>query len=235
VLALLARAADALDAAPLHEGLVVQRLAGGLVIREKGVNRAWTWPDQAPLDLLSEAGAVWRPVSWLELLPGDRVIFAGDEGKGQLMLLGAKERKGAADDRGSPKFRWVIVRDREFIESRLAELVPVGSLSDLVVLRKGVSGRVAQLELRGAAGRATIDGFRLRTALDLPDTLFTMNIQHEPGGAIRRVTFVGRGWGHGVGLCQYGAYGMALRGADYWQILAHYYTGVELARLPHGE
>ena len=40
--------------------------------------------------------------------------------------------------------------------------------------------------------------------------------------------FLGRGWGHGVGLCQNGAYGMALAGASYDQILRHYYTGIDI-------
>ena len=44
--------------------------------------------------------------------------------------------------------------------------------------------------------------------------------------------FSGRGWGHGVGLCQVGAYGMALRGHDYREILAHYYQGARLGTLP---
>ena len=40
--------------------------------------------------------------------------------------------------------------------------------------------------------------------------------------------FAGKGWGHGVGLCQVGAYGMAMRGADYKEILAHYYLGTSI-------
>jgi stage II sporulation protein D len=40
--------------------------------------------------------------------------------------------------------------------------------------------------------------------------------------------FLGRGWGHGVGLCQNGAFGMALAGFSYDQILRHYYTGIEI-------
>ena len=47
-------------------------------------------------------------------------------------------------------------------------------------------------------------------------------------------TFVitGRGWGHGVGLAQWGAYGYAQQGATYDQILAHYYTGTTLGPAP---
>ena len=52
--------------------------------------------------------------------------------------------------------------------------------------------------------------------------------------AVTATTFVitGRGWGHGVGLCQVGAYGMAVRGHDYRDILAHYYSGTRLGGLP---
>src|SRR5688500_1325303 len=47
-------------------------------------------------------------------------------------------------------------------------------------------------------------------------------------------TFVisGRGWGHGVGMSQYGARGFAETGATYSQVLAHYYPGTELGRAP---
>jgi len=44
------------------------------------------------------------------------------------------------------------------------------------------------------------------------------------------VAFHGKGWGHGVGLCQVGAFGMAQAGAHYEQILAHYYTGTTLQK-----
>ena len=43
--------------------------------------------------------------------------------------------------------------------------------------------------------------------------------------------FTGSGWGHGVGLCQIGSVNLAGRGATYREILHHYYTGVEAARV----
>jgi len=49
-------------------------------------------------------------------------------------------------------------------------------------------------------------------------------------GAIERFVITGKGWGHGVGLCQVGAFGMAQAGSTYEQILQHYYTGVGLER-----
>ena len=67
-----------------------------------------------------------------------------------------------------------------------------------------------------------------RRALDLPDTLFVaMRSGSTSQPAVR---FLGRGWGHGVGLCQNGAYGLARGGATYQEILKTYYTGVEVTR-----
>jgi stage II sporulation protein D len=74
-----------------------------------------------------------------------------------------------------------------------------------------------------------IRGFEVRRALDLPETLFSMNLRTTPDGE-RRVHFLGRGWGHGVGLCQNGAYGLARSGMEFEQILEHYYTGIEIVR-----
>src|SRR6476661_8049531 len=53
-----------------------------------------------------------------------------------------------------------------------------------------------------------------------------------PAGSGALFLFSGHGWGHGVGMSQYGAYGYALHGATYDQILAHYYPGTTLGPAP---
>jgi stage II sporulation protein D len=57
--------------------------------------------------------------------------------------------------------------------------------------------------------------------------LFTVQKVAGPEGEVEFL-FLGRGWGHGVGLCQNGAYGMALAGKTWVEILRHYYTGADL-------
>src|SRR3954465_9322275 len=59
----------------------------------------------------------------------------------------------------------------------------------------------------------------------------------QTGSAVTATTFVisGRGWGHGVGMSQWGAYGYARHNATYDQILAHYYPGTTLAPAPVGK
>ena len=94
----------------------------------------------------------------------------------------------------------------------------------VVVLARGVSGRAARVRVETAGGAREMSGAQLRLALGLPDTLFS--VRRDGASAL----FTGRGWGHGVGMCQNGAYGLALGGATYEQILKTYYTGVELRR-----
>src|SRR5262245_39783061 len=52
------------------------------------------------------------------------------------------------------------------------------------------------------------------------------------GSAEPTFLFSGHGWGHGIGMAQYGAYGFAQNGSTYDQILAHYYPGTELGPAP---
>lgn len=61
----------------------------------------------------------------------------------------------------------------------------------------------------------------------LPETWPSNRIEIRTVG--RRVETLGRGWGHGVGMSQWGAHGLAQRGASYLDILEHYYTGVDVA------
>jgi stage II sporulation protein D len=83
----------------------------------------------------------------------------------------------------------------------------------------------------GSAGRFTFRGFAIRTLLGIRETLFTVDRQRDADGRVATFVFSGKGWGHGVGLCQVGAFGMALRGARYDEILNHYYTGIRIEPL----
>ena len=70
----------------------------------------------------------------------------------------------------------------------------------------------------------------LRAVLGLRETLFVVDRQYDADGRVGTFVFSGKGWGHGVGMCQVGAYGMALRGKSFEEILHHYYTGITLEK-----
>jgi len=86
----------------------------------------------------------------------------------------------------------------------------------LSLARRTPTGRVLTLRVGGE----TVSGRDLRSALGLPSTNFSW---HWADG---QITFSSRGHGHGVGLCQYGADGLAGAGRTFREIIAHYYSGV---------
>ncbi|HVS14622.1 MAG TPA: SpoIID/LytB domain-containing protein [Thermoanaerobaculia bacterium] len=128
--------------------------------------------------------------------------------------------------------RWSRFRGRARLDRQIRERFPGFELDDLVVLRRGASGRVSELELLARDGRREVlSGLAIRWTLDVPDTWFelvrTRSRSGEEGWLVE-----GRGWGHGVGLCQVGAFAMARRGHGYREILGHYYWGIEVREVP---
>ncbi len=114
-----------------------------------------------------------------------------------------------------------------------------GHLLGLAVRSRTSCGRVAQLDVTTDAGVYHVRGDRVRSVLRLSgnrgglwSALFRLHIESGRDGRPRRIAAYGRGFGHGVGMCQTGAIGMARRGFTAGQILAHYYPGAELAPLP---
>lgn len=138
---------------------------------------------------------------------------------------------GNALDRFSRLNRWQVRKTREELETRIGQSYPsIGGLLDVEVKSRGSSGRATEVLLKGTDGTAPVHGLQIRAALGLRDTLFVVDRSYDGEGRVAQFTFSGRGWGHGVGLCQVGAYGMALAGAGYQDILRKYYTGVKIVK-----
>ena len=139
---------------------------------------------------------------------------------------------GAAAERFSPFTNWTAELSLNEARSRLSRWARgVGSLTDLRIAARGSSRRVTDLELIGTNGTAHLRGGRIRSALGLREQLFVIERRYDDGGRVTGFIFTGRGWGHGVGMCQVGAYGMARAGATYDKILKAYYTGIELTKI----
>jgi peptidoglycan hydrolase-like amidase len=139
-------------------------------------------------------------------------------------------REGAAYDRTSSWSSWTRFRSDAQLARQVQTRLPGLGFQGFEILSRGVSGRVGKIRVQGDRETVDIEGLAVRWTLDIPDTLFTAKRLEPPGGQPGWL-FTGRGWGHGVGMCQVGAYGMAQRGWSYRDILFHYYTGVELGRI----
>ena len=151
-----------------------------------------------------------------------------------MYLEAEQSRKGAAADHTSRYYNWEVRMSPADVAAAIARYGSVGKVRDIVPRRLGVSGRVVELEVVGAQGQLDLKGLRVRWGLGLRENLFVIDRETGPRGEVERFVITGKGWGHGVGLCQVGAFGMAQAGARFDDILKHYYTGVSLT-LPDPE
>jgi stage II sporulation protein D len=164
--------------------------------------------------------------SWIG---GELIEFRAENGAIPMLVYRINFANPAAD-RYSRLAIWQIHKTAAELEAAFRPL-NIGEFTDLRVVDRGPSERAVNTDVVGARARRTVPALRLRTLLGLRDTLFSYDIERNARGAVIGMTFYGRGWGHGVGMCQVGAYGMALEGATYEEILRKYYKGIELKKM----
>jgi stage II sporulation protein D len=103
----------------------------------------------------------------------------------------------------------------------LQEKLTVNGNADIEISQKSDSGRVRQLKV----DKKIISAGSFRQLFNLPSTNWELSRQEQG------IIVNSRGYGHGVGLCQYGANGMAQQGKDYRQILSYYYKNTRIKKL----
>jgi stage II sporulation protein D len=165
--------------------------------------------------------------------PGDRVRVFVRDGKALGIVFPPQPAAGAYD-RESAWEHWTRRLTAAELGTKLREREGTRTAADptgVAVTSRGVSGRARAVAVATGKGTVTLTGLEIRFALGLPENLFNVVAGRNEDGE-RVFTFYGRGWGHGVGLCQTGAFGMALSGRTYREILAHYYPGTEVGTPP---
>jgi stage II sporulation protein D len=125
-------------------------------------------------------------------------------------------------DHESPVFEWQQVVPVHKIRNLVAG---IGIIKGLQPVKMTPRGRVVTMKVLGDRGTATVSGKQLREVLDLRSTLFRVSTDGQ------NLHVKGRGFGHGLGLSQWGAYHLAKQGVDYQRILTHYYQSASLSRL----
>ncbi len=134
---------------------------------------------------------------------------------------------GTASNQGGPdRFRWTVTRSAADLD-RLLGPRRLGRVRSIEVQERGVSGRAKLIKIVGSSRSETVRGeLTIRQTFgNLRSALFVVEV--KDGAA----TFRGGGFGHGVGLCQTGAIGMAEVKKSYREILSHYYPGSVLRKL----
>lgn len=143
-----------------------------------------------------------------------------------------------AYDREIPDlFRWKVVYPREELEQLIQKKTgeDIGTLMDMVPIKRGYSGRLIALDIVGSKKTIRVGKeLKIRSALSpshLYSACFVVDVEKGKDGIPTQFIIQGAGWGHGVGLCQIGAAVMATKGIDYKTILFHYYPGSKLTKL----
>ena len=171
------------------------------------------------------------PILETKLIGAEKLAFHMND-KNEIDFLEIElSPSGAASDRLSYAATWQATLTRASVAEKLRDLAgDIGNFMDIQPSRLGFSGRAVQIQAIGSRKTAALNGNRVRSALGLRDTLFTLTREFNADGVVTSFTFSGRGYGHGVGMCQTGAYGMAKAGKSYTEILKTYYTGVEIKK-----
>ncbi len=181
--------------------------------------------------LLRQFGDAFYPVKETALVGGETVNYQINA-TGEIVYLEIKPTDTpAVAERMSGFTNWNVNLSPSAVQSRLSRYVRgIGSLIDVRVAQKGFSRRATDLEIIGTNGTFHLKGGKIRSALRLNEQLFVINKRYDGNGRAISYSFTGRGWGHGVGMCQYGAYGLAKMGVKYDAIIKHFYTGVDLTK-----
>ena len=129
-------------------------------------------------------------------------------------------------------WRWTRRFSREELDAAFADL-DVGEVKKIVVEERGPGGRLRALRVEGTKQTARVlRELPVRKRLkNLRSGLFVVDEERDEQGRLVAVVLRGAGFGHGAGMCQQGAIGLAEAGATYKDILRHYYAGAEVKQV----
>ncbi|MCK4648439.1 SpoIID/LytB domain-containing protein, partial [bacterium] len=131
--------------------------------------------------------------------------------------------------KNSPYYEWEKrIKERNLRNILEEKGLNLSRIKEIEITETSPSGRAIKIAIkhRKATLPLMANNFRLFVGPELiRSTLFTVSKEKS------KFVFKGHGWGHGVGMCQWGARGMAEEGKDYKEILKHYYTGVKIEKV----
>jgi len=210
------------------EGKILAVDGRRLSLKNKGEVTVHTLP--AGIPIFRKLGDRLQEYRNVPVMIGDRATVITAPDKRVVALVVQANYDGAAFDRTSSYSNWTRSYRADELVTSINRRNPIKQLVDIRPTRIDESKRVAELEVTAEEGRKfTLRGLPVRWSLNVPDNLFVYDKHQDPDG-VDRYTFYGKGWGHGTGMCQVGAYGMAFRGWSFERILKNFYAGVEIVK-----
>ena len=218
----------------LREHTAIQESTGKILaingrsvtLKAEGKSTKFTLPERIPI--FRRLGDRLQEYAQVPVMIGDRAFIYTGFNKVPLAMIVQANLDGASFDRTSSFANWTRSYRADDLVAVINRRNPIQQLIDIRPVTVDASQRIAELEVTAEGGRKfMLRGLPIRWSLNVPDNLFVYEKTKDPDG-MDRYTFFGKGWGHGIGFCQVGSYGMAFRGWTYDRILKHYYTGVEI-------
>lgn len=171
------------------------------------------------------------PVDRLTLIGGERVVYHLNAGGRVDFLEASISERGASIDGSANVAPWQQRVTLEELQQRLTRAhINVGRPEHIEPAVFSASTRITEVDLLGSDGKAHLRIPQIRNGLGLKEHLFSIERETDTRGHLVAFVFTGRGSGHGVGMCQAGAYRMADEGYSYTAILQKYYTGIEVRK-----
>jgi stage II sporulation protein D len=164
---------------------------------------------------------------------------------GQPYLQAVSDRIGTTNRYycdAAPRFKWTRSWNAaelndvvaQYLKAYSTTAVPTGgpgAVRHVAANGRTKSGRTAMIDVETGRGAYAVRGDDIRYVLRapsgemLPSTYFSVEPEYGQDGVLTRLTLRGQGYGHGVGMCQWGALGRARAGQSFRQILGTYYPG----------
>ncbi len=141
--------------------------------------------------------------------------------------------RGVQDfDQTAPVYQWTTRLSAAQLKAKISGIGNIRAMKPLTITPHG---RISTMQVVGDNGSRTLSGNELRKALKLKSSLFAIAPLFEPVASSGKLSakpagfqINGRGYGHGLGMSQWGAYALAQKGYSYQHILEHYYQGTTL-------
>ena len=211
------------------EGKIAKLAGRAIALKNKGETTQYTLPNGIPI--FRKLGDRYQEYASVPVMIGDRATVMMAPDKTVVAMIVQANYDGAAFDRTSSFSNWTRSYRADELLPSINRRNPITQLINIKPLVVDASKRIAEMEVTAEGGRTfVLKGLPVRWSLQVPDNLFVYEKTKDPDG-VDRYTFYGKGWGHGVGMCQVGAYGMAFRGWSFDRILRNYYTGVEIQKM----
>lgn len=180
--------------------------------------------------LFLKQGKTVISVPSVSLRVGDRIrIMRFGERINALVVLTPESQLGVNDSFLS-SYNWYSYLNSDNLQKQVRKYGDFGIIRDIKILKTSSTGRITEIMVIGTTTSKKFTGLRVRWVLGVKENKFQLFKMLDTFGNLKGVYLSGTAWGHGVGMCQIGAFGLASKGYSYKEILKHYYQGVEIEK-----